>query len=68
MVDKENLGDKKISESFAIMSHINNVGKKENFVWNYSPEFLMIYGSISDLKSHFTMKCYVNKDIETLKS
>lgn len=68
MEDKDNLGDKKISESFAIMAHINNRGNKENFTWNYSPEFLMIYGFINDLKSHFTMNCYTAKDVETLKT
>lgn len=27
----------------------------------------MIYGFISDLKSHFTMNCYTSKDIDSLK-
>ena len=62
------MGDKKIAESIAIMSYINEKAKnKKNntntnntnnnntnnsstnnneFVWNYSPEFFMIYGCI----------------------
>ena len=61
------MGDKKIAESIAIMSYINEKAKnkKDNtnntntnnidensstsnneFVWNYSPEFFMIYGCI----------------------
>ena len=38
-----------------------------NFVWNFSPEFFMIYGAIHDLKQHFTLNCYIAKDIEALK-